>query len=181
MTLTHWLWLTIPLVLLLLVATWTDVARDKTIYNWNTYPGILLGLAINLGLAGWNGLQNGLLGLLVCGGIMLLCFVLFSVGGGDLKMLAMVGSFLGLNDGVEALLWTFVIGAVMGIGIVIWEQGILNLAGRAVHHFRLVMQAGGWVPLSPEEQKTGKKILFLAPSALLAVLIVQGRQLERLL
>lgn len=178
---TDWLWLTIPLVLLLLVASCTDVARDKTIYNWNTYPGILLGLVLNLALNGWDGLMNGFLGFLVCGGIMLFCFVLFSVGGGDLKMMAMVGSFLGINDGVEALLWTFVIGAVMGIGIVIWEQGFLNLTKRALHHFRLVLQAGGWVPLAPEEQKTGKKILFLAPAALLAVLIIQGQHLERLL
>ena len=45
MSLTTW-----AMLLLTAVATVTDVRRQK-IYNWTTYPGILLGLLLLLGCA----------------------------------------------------------------------------------------------------------------------------------
>jgi prepilin peptidase CpaA len=162
---------TILLLALLLVATVTDVARHK-IYNWNTYPGIVAGLAAGGIERGRAGLEDSLLGLLVCGSIMLVCFVLFNMGGGDLKLIAMIGAFLGLHRGVEAMLWTFVIGAVMGTAILIWQFGILHILSKSARHLLLVARTGGWVPLTQDEREPLRRWLFLAPSALAAVVLV---------
>lgn len=159
---------------LLAVATVTDVRKHK-IYNWNTYPGIVAGLLIN-STAGWSGVWNAALGFLVCGFVMLLCYVLFNVGGGDVKLIAMMGAFLGLHKGVEAMLWTFVLGAVMGMAIVIWRYGFLTLLANAWRHIRLVMQARGWVPLTAKERAPLQRWLFLAPSALVAVAVVWAEE-----
>ncbi len=108
----------IVLVLLLLVATVTDVKRQM-IYNWNTYPGLLLGFGLRWWAGGAAGLEDAFKGCAICGGLMLVCFVLFGLGGGDLKLMAMMGTFLGFERGVEALLWTLVLGGILGGAVIV--------------------------------------------------------------
>lgn len=157
----------LPLLGLLLIATATDVARHR-IYNWNTYPGILLGLGINTFLNGTDGLQFGLAGFLACGFIMLFCFVLFNMGGGDLKLIAMMGAFLGWQRGVEAMLWTFIIGGVMGVAVLLWQFGLWHIVKKTWGHLRLMMRARTWIPLDEKEREPLKRWLFLAPAGLAA-------------
>ncbi len=159
-------------LVLLVVAAVTDVARHR-IYNWTTYPGIVAALLLRAVEGGWPAFSDGLTGFVGCGLMMLVCFLLFGdIGGGDLKLIAMIGAGLGLHRGIESMLWTFILGGVMGTAILIWKFGILNLVSRTVHHLKLVFQSKGWVPLTAEERAPLQRWLFLAPSALLAVLIV---------
>ena len=163
----------IPLVLLafLSVAAVTDL-RGHKIYNWNTYTGILAGLMLNAALDGWTAFEDSGLGFLVCGFVMLVCFVLFNVGGGDVKLIAMMGAFLGLQRGIEAMLWTFVLGAVMGCVILIWQFGFLSILVGVWKHLRLMLRVRGWISLTEEERQPLKRWLFLAPSALAAAAVV---------
>lgn len=179
---------TLLLAALLLVSTITDVLRH-TIYNWTTYPGILLAWGLNaLGSAlvamsvvdpeklqswGWIGIGESGLGFLVCGFVLLVCFVLFHVGGGDVKLIAMMGAFLGLEQGIIAMLWTFVLGACMGLILLMWRVGPVRLAASAARHLRWMLRLGQLNPLTPEERAMLQPPLFLAPSALGATLIVQ--------
>lgn len=167
---------TLLLLVLLGIATVTDVTRHK-IYNRTTYPGIAAGMAVNLIADGWSGFQDSVAGFVVCGLIMLFCFVLFNVGGGDVKLMAMMGACLGLHDGVEAMLWTFVLGSLFGIVLLIWQIGVWRMARKTAEHLRLVWRSGGWIPLTEQERKPLKRWLFLAPSGLAAVCIVAGERL----
>src|SRR5205823_3980094 len=119
---------TVLLLLLTAMAAVTDLRCHK-IYNWTTYPGIILALAVNTFENGWDndypGLKDSLLGFSACGGLMLVSYVFFSIGGGDVKLIAMVGAFLGLEQGVEAVLWTFVLGGVAGLTVLIWRVGVV--------------------------------------------------------
>ena len=164
------------LVVLLCVAAWTD-GRSHTIYNWNCYPGIVGGVLLStagLGLSepGYDGLWFSAVGFFSCGMIMLTAFVFFQMGGGDVKLLAMIGSFLGLQSGIEALLWTFSLGFVFGISAVIWKVGTVALLRRGIEHASAVLKARSWIPLHRDEKKPLEQGLFLAPSALIAVCIV---------
>lgn len=161
----------IVLLALLLIATYTDVARHK-IYNWNTYSGIAAGFAIQLYETGWPGLQESLAGFAVCGFVMLVCFVWFDMGGGDVKLIAMMGAFLGVRLGIEAMLWTFVLGSIMGMTILIWQIGFLRIISKSYKHLMLVLRARSFVPLSQEERKPLGRWLFLAPNAFVAVCII---------
>ena len=174
-------------VLLLItgLAAVTDLRWHK-IYNWTTYPGILLGILLNAGLAIsaggsiWDGLQESLAGFFLCGFILLVCFVLFQVGGGDVKLLAMVGAFLGASRGLEVLLWTFVLGAVAGVAILIWRVGCWKLIKSTVRHVGYSLRLGSWLPLDEDERKQLQPPLYLAPAATLAVAIVIFHWAERL-
>ena len=173
------------LLALLCVAAWTDF-RSHTIYNWNCYPGIIAGVVLNsagLGLveSGATGFWFAIAGFLSCGLIMLTAFVFFAMGGGDVKLLAMIGSFLGLHAGIEALLWTFSIGFVFGISAIIWRYGIIAIVRRGLEHVAAVVRARSWIPLHRDEKKPLEQGLFLAPSALIETCVVVWPELMRLL
>ncbi|MFM7843279.1 MAG: prepilin peptidase [Planctomycetota bacterium] len=174
----------------LLVASYTDV-RWRLVHNRTTYTGVLTAVCAS-GLATWFGvdlssavpataatwgipsLADSLLGCLVCGLAMLVCYVLFAggVGGGDLKLMAMIGAFLGLYQGLEALLWTMILGGVLAIVLLIWRVGAWQLTRAAI---RGAWAAGrGQLPdWTNEEWAALRTELFLSPSALLAVLVVR--------
>jgi prepilin peptidase CpaA len=121
-----------------------------------------------------------LLGLLACGLVMLVCFVFFRVGGGDVKLLAMVGAFLGPYRGLEALLWTFVLGGAVGLIVLIWRVGFWTLLRRAFQQLMWYLKFAGWVGWTEEERRQLQAPLFLAPSALAGVLIVRFSVMDHL-
>jgi len=170
---------TFVLLVMILVATYTDIRWQK-IYNSTTYAGMLSAFAL-AGLASISGrdefsqikIGDSLLGWLVCGLVMLVCFVMFRVGGGDVKLLAMIGAFLGVEAGLQALLWTFVLGAAMVVVILIWKVGVWTLIGRVWRQVVSRMQWGSWEPLSADENQQLQSPLYLAPAALAAVVIVK--------
>jgi prepilin peptidase CpaA len=182
------------LIALVLVAAVTDLRRH-TIYNWTTYPGMLAALALNglgdllvrTGLAGaagcqrwgWLGFAQSVFGLLLCGGIVLACFVFFrDVGGGDVKLIAMMGAFLGPDRGIEAMLWTFVLAACLAVVVLVWRVGPLRLLLAMGRQALWTLRLGRVNPIDPQVRAQLQPPLFLAPSALAAVLIVQFSLVE---
>jgi prepilin peptidase CpaA len=174
------------LLTLVAIAGITDI-RSRKIPNLVTYPGLAAALALNLAtiwfsesvveawqpLIGWVGWRDSLSGLAVCGLFMLVCFVFFGIGGGDVKLLAMMGAFLGLEHGLEALLWTFILGGCLGLSLLVWRVGIPRLFAQAWRQFRSVVRWGISPGLADEERKELKSELFLAPCALAAIAIVK--------
>jgi prepilin peptidase CpaA len=185
------------LVVLLSIATVTDV-RWRKIFNWTMYPGILIAVclsvaagffdasAMNQPLATWSRdivpIRDCLAGFIGCGLAMLVCYVFFAggIGGGDVKLVAMMGAFLGLEAGLEAMLWTFVIGGCQALITLIWKYGAWNVVRRASMYLWSAIRWKSPLPLSTEERQPLKTDLFLSPSALAAVLIVRFMPLERL-
>lgn len=180
---------TVLLLGLVSVATATDLARHK-IYNWTTYSGILAALGLNaagtawlavggadhgacLRCLGWIGVTQSMVGFLVCGLPMLVCFVIFKVGGGDVKLIAMVGSLVGYEQGIEAMLWAFVLGGCVGLIVLIWRVGAWRLIVRVLRQAVWTLRLGQWSPLTPAERAQLQPPLFLAPNVLAAVLIVR--------
>ena len=175
---------------LLLVATLTDLLRHK-IYNWTTYPGMLAALCLNAAVdvadlasteaqqqrlertLGYVGFWQGLIGLLACGFLMLVCYVMLKIGGGDVKLMAMVGAFMGPPDGIEAMLWTFVFGMCLALIVLIWRIGPLPLIARMFRQVMWTLRLGRFSPLTEEERQQLQSPLFLAPCALAAVLMVR--------
>ena len=179
---------TVLLFGLLLVATYTDV-RWRKIYNWTTYPGILLAIVLSMtgsflassfasepsSVWGVATLSDSLLGFLACGGAMLVCYVFFpgGVGGGDIKLLAMVGAFLGVMAGLEVMLWTFVLAACMALIVLVWRHGLVTLIVRAAKFALYKLRLGSGFQLSDQERQPMKTDLFLSPSAMAAFWIVR--------
>src|SRR5262245_44862499 len=97
---------------------------------------------------------------------MLVCYILFHVGGGGVKLMAMVGALMGLEQGMEALLWTFVLGGCLALILLVWRVGALRLLARAGRYLAAVLRFGPTTPLEPDDRASLQTPLFLAPCAL---------------
>jgi leader peptidase (prepilin peptidase)/N-methyltransferase len=107
----------------LLVVAGTDLSH-KIIPNVITFPGIVVGL-ISAATILPLGLINGLIGLLVGGGILWLLawaspylFGKEGMGGGDIKLLAMIGAFLGWKPALMTIMVGSFLGSLVGITLI---------------------------------------------------------------
>jgi prepilin peptidase CpaA len=104
----------LPLLAALLWAAVQDL-RTRLIRNWLTFPLILAGLAQSFLPGPTVSPGNAALGLLVGFALPLVLFVIGALGGGDVKLLAAVGSWVGPTVVLEI----FVIEAIIGMALVL--------------------------------------------------------------
>ena len=71
------------------------------------------------------------------------------------------------------MLWTFVLGGCMGLIVLVWRFGPLRLIASVARHLLWTLRLARFQPLTPEERAALQPPLFLAPSALVACVIVQ--------
>ncbi|MEB3328112.1 MAG: A24 family peptidase [Candidatus Sericytochromatia bacterium] len=121
------------LVGILAVALVTDLKARK-IYNWLTFPGLAAGLALSTGLGGLAGLQGSLGGLLAASAVFLLLFLLpqSSMGAGDVKLMAVVGAWLGWPAALAAVVYVSFAGGVVALAQAA-RYGTLKLLFRNVY------------------------------------------------
>ncbi len=99
--------------------------------NAITLPGILVGLVASVWLP--PGPRSALVGVLVGGGSLWLLFEIWkrfrgveALGMGDVKMLAMVGAFLGWEQVIVTLVLSSVAGSLVGLGLIATGRGSLG-------------------------------------------------------
>lgn len=98
-----------------------------------TLPGILVGLVASAFLP--PGLVEALIGMLIGGGSLWLigeAYYRYSgeegMGGGDVKMLAMIGAFLGWKLVLVTLVLSSVLGSVLGLAVIAIKRGGMKYA-----------------------------------------------------
>jgi len=81
-----------------------------------TIPGIIIGLAASAFILP-PGIKSAFFGALLGGGLFFIIAVVSrgGMGGGDIKLIAMIGSFLGLTDVLITIVLSSFIGSVVGI------------------------------------------------------------------
>ena len=114
-----------------------------------TLPGIVIALAMQPLLA-WGALPNALQGALFGAGILLVMAGLWEVlrgvegmGLGDVKMLAMIGAFLGVHGVVVTLVFASLAGSLVGVTLL--ARGAIELQGKLP--FGLFLALGAAVAL----------------------------------
>lgn len=117
------------LVALLITAAVID-CRTMRIPNWLTAGGMLFGLLYNtVATAPWSdGLLGSLAGLAVGLVILLPVYALGVMGAGDVKLMAMVGAFVGFPDILHAVLYSLIVGGVAAIGFSISRRAFRRMS-----------------------------------------------------
>jgi len=107
----------------LLVVAGTDLSH-KIIPNTVTFPGIIAGLVCATTVLPL-GFLDSLLGILVGGGILWLLawaspylFGKEGMGGGDIKLLAMIGAFLGWKPALMTIMVGSLLGSLVGVALI---------------------------------------------------------------
>ncbi len=139
--------LVLPL-LFALVMGWND-ARTRRIPNYLNLCCALAGLGYQLGFHGLAGLTDGLLGMVLGFGLLILFYLKGGMGAGDVKALAALGTWLG----VWQTLFLFAYMAFSGVFLVIlvlWWRGALWSRIKRGWDFLV-----GWVLLRPHAGPRG--------------------------
>lgn len=125
----------IILAVLLMIACWQDF-HDYRINNKLILAGTISGIALNTYLSTEAGFLDSLIGF-GCGLLLLLPFYLLRImGAGDVKLLAMIGAFVGTNDILGIFLNTLIAGGVLAF-IISLQKGML---GRLMENLAHMLQ-----------------------------------------
>jgi len=110
----------------LVVITVIDL-HHQIIPDMISLPGIGVGLLASWILPGTS-VVKALLGLLLGGGSLFLVATVYEwlfkregMGGGDVKLLAMIGAFLGWKAVILTILLSSLIGSIVGIAVILWK------------------------------------------------------------
>lgn len=165
-------WLALlPMTLLLAAAVLEDVKHHR-IPNLVAFSGAGLGILFNsvlpegLGflsvLPGGLGFLGGLEGLALGMALLLPVYWLRAMGAGDVKLMGMVGAFLGPEDVLGAVLGTFLAGGVLAIGFALKNR----MVGRVFHNIRTMIYLGffkvatGSLPTMEDAPQTAGKLPY---------------------
>lgn len=159
------------LALLLALAVWHDV-RSHRIPNPLVVSGILLGVALNgllpllaalppghLGSLGWG---SSLLGVAAGLAVLLPMYLLRALGAGDVKLMAMVGAFVGPEAVLGAAVATLVAGGVLALGAALRSQvvGLMLRNVRTLLTSSVVQLGAGGSPQVPAVAQSAGKLPY---------------------
>ena len=150
------------LIVLLTAAVATDL-KNHRIPNLLLWPSLSLALMLHMTSGGIDGLIVAIGGLALGFAIL---FPLYSVGGlgaGDVKLLSVVGSFLGPSGALIAGVATMIAGALFGITFIVWRCIWPKIELREVHALGpLSRQTGSVISL---QSSYGRKPVTYIPYA----------------
>ena len=116
-------------VVLLISAAIFDMTL-KIIPIWITVAIILVGVTVNILMFEKNGLWSWLLGLSVGFLIMLPGYVYLGVGGGDVKLIAAIGSVVGLDQVIDVIFYSINILLYISLVSIFLKGDLFKLAYR---------------------------------------------------
>lgn len=125
----------IPLAAVLITCAYTDY-KERKVFNKVTYPAFFLGLAVHGIALGWAGLLDGFLAALIAFGIGLVLLFTRMIGGGDIKLLIVVGAFLGKAGLAEVTFYSVLAGAVGGLIAALFNGYLWEMFKRLGRFFR---------------------------------------------
>jgi prepilin peptidase CpaA len=115
----------------LLAATVAADLRNHRIPNLLLLPALGLALTSQMMTGGVDGLITAAGGLTLGLAMLLPLYLIGGMAAGDVKLLGVVGSFLGPWGAVVAGMATMMAGAVIGIAVIIWQRLPSALESRA--------------------------------------------------
>lgn len=132
-------------IAVVLTAAATDLQRRR-IPNWLTFGAWLVALPVQMTIHGLAaGASTWALGWLTGLGIFLPIYLLRGMAAGDVKLMAMVGSFIGPEATWQAVIFVFITGGVAAIGYALWHRmagKLLRNSAEAVQLLYINVAAG---------------------------------------
>ena len=154
----------VTLSLVVLIAAVTDL-RSRRIPNWLTFAALPVGLAAQTVYG--DGFWQGLLG--ACGGFAAL-FGLFAIGAsgaGDVKLFAVVGSFVGIRNLLLVFVLVACIGGIAAVGVA-WRAGALGKVLRSTGAILAALARGRFTEFRERSDVNRPGALRLAYGAVIA-------------
>lgn len=113
------------LAAMLIICIATDL-KSRLIYNKVLLPFLIIGLGVNFHTGGWPMLLDSLKGFGLGLVMLLIPFSLGGIGGGDVKLLAVIGAVKGSSFVISTFLAGALAGGVLALIILVRRRRLLN-------------------------------------------------------
>lgn len=152
------------LAVLLLAALLSDITT-RLIPNILVGSGVVLAFVWHFASSGMPGVIFCFKGLVVGMALLIIPFFLGGMGAGDVKLLGMVGAFLGAGTVWDVFLWTALIGGVAALIYLVASGRLLRMLKRLL---RPVFSAFfPWLLIDPRDKEESK--LYMPYGAIIAL------------
>lgn len=131
------------LLIFLLIAVITDFLFDKVFNVWIAV-GVFCGLIDAVWRGGGEGLFWGMIYMVIPVFLLYPLFMIGCMGAGDLKLFAVIGSFLPVRELMLCLAAAFSFGAVFALLKMIKERNFIERMKYMISYFAEVMKTGIW-------------------------------------
>lgn len=127
--------ISIGVLLVVLVAAAVCDLKTGKVYNWLTYPAVLLGLALGAAQGAEagdmrEGLADHAIGMGIGFGVLFAAYLFGGMGGGDVKLMAGVGALLGWPGALHAVLYSFLAAVGVGMILMVWRGQVRTVLRR---------------------------------------------------
>jgi len=113
------------LITILLVCGITDILKGK-IYNFLTFPGIIIGLASQWYYYGIKGLFTSFLGLAISTVFFIIIYIWGGIGAGDVKLMMVIGATVGYYLVFDFILYSAIAGGIMAHIVIIKNKRFIQ-------------------------------------------------------
>lgn len=137
--------ISLALLGLILFASSAWDLRTHRIPNFLSLGGAVAGLACATFGGGWSALGSAAAGLGVGFACLIPFYALRSMGAGDVKLMAAVGSFLGPPLTISAVLYTFIAGGVLAVLAIVLHDGFRETVSRFLFAAKHFVLGGVWL------------------------------------
>lgn len=175
-----WMLLSDPRILvlfaLLLIASVNDW-RSYRIPNWLTFGGWLFALLSGVLMARTPsaGAIQALSGLALGFVLLLPCYALGVMGAGDVKLMAMVGAFLGAGAVFQAVLLSFIASGLAALAFALYHRKLMRMLGNVRTAVQGMAVAMVTTPVPDRSKSIGKLPFALCISAGTVVQVVAAQ------
>lgn len=128
----------------------------RRIPNWLTFPAAALGLAAQVWLAGFAGLLDGFLGLLLGFALFFPIYLFGHMGAGDVKLQMAVGAWLGWWLGLHVAVGAVILGAAYALVEIVFRGRLVAVVKNTYSFLRALLVPG----LVVEKLKVDEKRKF---------------------
>lgn len=138
--------------------------RTRRVPNWLTFGSAAAALIVHAVSGGVGGVANSALGWATGTALLIAPFALGGLGGGDVKLVAALGAWLGPGDTFWLAMYTCIAGAAMAVVVAAWH-GYLRQALRNLWLLLTYWRVSGPRPLPELTLSTsrGPRLAYAAP------------------
>ena len=145
--------------------------RYRRIPNKLVFATLMSGISLNFVFRGWHGLAASLEGMLLAFVVMFMLHLVGTMGAGDVKLVAAVGSLVGISSVLQTLLVVALMGGVLAVGKMIYARRVVRTL-MGVAHFFYGLLPGQTVPrleVTPDGSNTLPYAIPICLGALVSV------------
>jgi len=158
-----------------IVAAVTDNRKGR-IPNWLTLPAAVLGIAAHAVMGGLGQVGISLLGLLLAAAVPVILYKVSqgrAIGGGDVKLFAALGAWLGPTLAIEAEFGAFVLVAVFALIQLAFRGTLLRVLGNAARLLVNPLLPRKWRRTLEPESMTEMRMGPAIASSVLSTIVIE--------